>query len=136
MQNETQPNSTAPRVADHERQSQMASAPSGAHDAPTAESSPCKSSDREKRNAQDVADLVIRVTEKEILYRSMHPYYRGNVVSALGDLIAEKAGVNIGLESESFVGELNRIAETLGATTYRGRIDPETMDRIYTFAFA
>ncbi len=63
----------------------------------------------------------------------MDPYYRGNVVSALGDLLAEKAGVNIGLVGESFAKELNRIADTLGAEKYSGIIDPETMDRIYTF---
>jgi hypothetical protein len=63
----------------------------------------------------------------------MHRYYKGNVVSALGDLLAEKAGVNIGLSSESFVDELNRIAGKLGADGYSGRIDQETMERIYTF---
>ncbi len=48
MQNETQPNSTGPKVADHERQSPTALALNGAQDAPTAESSPCKSSDQAK----------------------------------------------------------------------------------------
>jgi hypothetical protein len=77
--------------------------------------------------------IVLRVSEIEIAQRSMQPYYRGNVVSALGDLLAEKAGVNIGLSSESFVDELNRIAVKLGADRYSGRIDIETMERIYTF---
>ena len=77
--------------------------------------------------------IVLRVSEIEIAQRSMQPYYKGNVVSALGDLLSEKAGVNIGLSSESFVDELNRIAGKLGANRYSGRIDTETMERIYTF---
>lgn len=54
MQNETQPESTGPKVADHEKQSQTASAPSGAHDALTAERLPCKSSDPAKPSVDDV----------------------------------------------------------------------------------
>jgi hypothetical protein len=65
----------------------------------------------------------------------MDPYYRGNVVSALGDLLSEKAGMGfeIGLTSTSFVSELERIREFLGAEYYTGRIDDETMERIYSF---
>jgi hypothetical protein len=77
--------------------------------------------------------IELRVTEQEIVERASHPYYKGSVVSALGDLLSEKAGVNIGLTSDSFVTELERIREKLGAETYRGRIDDETMERIYTF---
>lgn len=41
-------------LADHERQSRTASAPSGTPDAPTAESSPCRSSDRARPSVADV----------------------------------------------------------------------------------
>jgi hypothetical protein len=34
--------------------------------------------------------IVLRVSEIEIAQRSMQPYYKGNVVSALGDLLALK----------------------------------------------
>ena len=78
---------------------------------------------------------VLRVSEVELLQRQMNPYYRGNVVSALGDLLAEKAGMGmeIGLTSTSFVEELERIRVFLGAEYYTGSIDHETMERIYSF---
>jgi hypothetical protein len=65
----------------------------------------------------------------------MDPYYRGPVVSPLGDLLAEKAGmgIKIRLISTSFVEELERIRVFLGAEYYTGRIDDETMERIYSF---
>jgi hypothetical protein len=66
MQNETLLNSMGPKVADHERQSPTDSAPNGAHDATTAGSSPCRSSDREKRNAQDVADAWIEEAQENL----------------------------------------------------------------------
>jgi hypothetical protein len=65
----------------------------------------------------------------------MDHYYRGYVVSALGDRLAEKAGMRIkmGLTSTSFVEELERIRAFLGAEYYTGHIDFETMERIYSF---
>jgi hypothetical protein len=79
--------------------------------------------------------VTLRVTEEELCRRQMEPYYRGNVVSALGDLLSEKAGmgIKIGLTSTSFVSELERIRDFLGAEYYTGRIDDETMERIYSF---
>ena len=78
---------------------------------------------------------VLRVSETELCRREMDPYYCGPVVSALGDLLAEKAGmgIKIGLTSTSFVEELERIRAFLGAEYYTGRIDFETMERIYSF---
>jgi hypothetical protein len=81
------------------------------------------------------ATVVLRVSESELLRRQLNPYYRGNVVTALGDLLAEKAGMGskIGLTSTSFVEELERIRVFLGAEYYTGRIDDSTMERIYSF---
>ena len=78
---------------------------------------------------------VLRVSEVELLQRRMDPYYRGNVVSALGDLLAEKAGmdIEIGLTSTGFLEELERIRVFLGAEYCTGTIDDETMERIYSF---
>jgi len=78
---------------------------------------------------------VLRVSEAELLQREMDPYYCGSVVSALGDLLAEKAGmgIEIGLTSTSFVEELERIRAFLGAEYYTGSIDHNTMERIYSF---
>ena len=79
--------------------------------------------------------VVLRVSETELCQREMDPYYRGPVVSPLGDLLAEKAGmgIKIRLTSTSFVEELERIRVFLGAEYYTGRIDDETMERIYSF---
>ena len=79
--------------------------------------------------------VTLRVTEAELSRREMERYYRGPVVSPLGDLLAEKAGMGskIGLTSTSFVSELERIRDFLGAGYYTGRIDDETMERIYSF---
>lgn len=79
--------------------------------------------------------VVLRVSEVELSRREMDPYYRGNVVSALGDLLAEKAGMGskIGLTSTRFVEELERIRVFLGAEYYTGHIDNETMERVYSF---
>jgi hypothetical protein len=82
------------------------------------------------------ATVVLRVSESELLRRELNPYYRGTVVSALGDLLAEKAGMGpkIGLTSMSFVEELERIRVFLGAEYYTGRIDDKTMERTYSFS--
>jgi len=84
--------------------------------------------------AKNKSVVTLRVSEAELSRRQMDPYYRGNVVSALGDLLSEKAGmgIKIGLTSASFVEELERIRDFLGAEYYTGRID-ETMERIYSF---
>jgi hypothetical protein len=79
--------------------------------------------------------VILRVTETELSRREMERYYRGPVVSPLGDLLSEKAGmgIRIGLARTSFVSELERIRDFLGAGYYTGRIDDETMERIYSF---
>ena len=78
---------------------------------------------------------VLRVSEVELLQREMDPYYCGSVVSALVDLLSEKAGmgIKIGLTSTGFVEELERIRVFLGAEYYTGTIDNETIERIYSF---
>ena len=83
----------------------------------------------------DEQPIVLRVSHVELSRREMDPYYLGNVVSPLGDLLSEKArmGIQIGLTSTSFVEELERIRDFLGAEYYTGRIDDETMERIYSF---
>ena len=79
--------------------------------------------------------VTLRVSEAELSRREMERYYRGSVVSPLGDLLSEKAGmgIEIGLTSASFVEELERIRDFLGAECYTGRIDDATMERIYSF---
>ena len=79
--------------------------------------------------------VTLRVSEAELSRREMERYYRGKVVSPLGDLLAEKAGmgIRIGLAGTSFISELERIRDFLGAEYYTGRIDDETMERIYSF---
>lgn len=81
--------------------------------------------------------ITVTVTERELLERESEPYYRLNQVSALADLIEEKAGVTrfIGFNNGSFIESMNRIMEELGADSYCGRIDNDTMSRVYTFIF-